>query len=63
MVEKTDALLNKGDVKLLSGFKDSAIVLGSAWGCDVLDTGAGGSEDVVDEWELRPRMLACRVAS
>lgn len=52
MVEEADALLDKGNAKLLSGLHNGIIVLGASWCSDVLDTRAVGTEHVVDEWEL-----------
>jgi hypothetical protein len=52
MVEKTDALLDKGDAELLGCLEDSLVVLGTGWSSDVLHTATAGSENVVDEWEL-----------
>jgi hypothetical protein len=52
VVEQTDGLLNKGDAQLLSGLEDGGVVLAAGRGGNVLDTGAGGAEDVVDEGEL-----------
>lgn len=59
MVEQTDALLNKGDAQLLSGLEDGGVVLAAGGGGNVLDTGAGGTEDVVDEGELGWMVSAC----
>ena len=51
-MEQTSTLLDERDTKLLGGIKDRAVVLRTAGCGDVLDTGAGGAEDVVDEGEL-----------
>lgn len=55
MVEETSALLNEDNTKLLGGLEDGAVVLATGGGSDVLDTGASGTEDVVDEGELMGR--------
>lgn len=52
VVEQTDTLLNEGDAQLLSSLEDGGIVLATSGGGDVLDTGAGSAEDVVNEGEL-----------
>lgn len=52
MVEQTDTLLDEGDTQLLGGLEDGGVVLAAGGGGNVLDTGAGGAEDVVDEGEL-----------
>jgi len=52
VVEQTSTLLNERDTKLLGSLEDRAVVLRTAGCSDVLDAGAGGSEDVVDEGEL-----------
>lgn len=51
-MEQTSTLLNERDTKLLGSLEDRAVVLRTAGCSDVLDAGAGGSEDVVDEGEL-----------
>ena len=53
VVEETDALLHEGDAQLLGRLEDGRVVLAAAGSGDVLDAGAGGAEDVVDEGELR----------
>lgn len=52
MVEQADALLDKDNSQLLSGLEDGTVVLATAGGGNVLDAGAGGAEDVVNEGEL-----------
>lgn len=52
VVEETNALLYKGDAKLLSSLEDGLIVLATSWSGDVLGPGLGGPVDVVDEGEL-----------
>jgi hypothetical protein len=52
VVEQTDTLLDEGDTQLLGGLEDGGVVLAAGGGGNVLDTGAGGAEDVVDEGEL-----------
>jgi len=59
-VEQTSTLLDERDTKFLGGLEDGAIVLRTAGCGDVLDAGAGGAEDVVDEGELFRQMLANR---
>ena len=59
MVEKTDTLLNKGDAQLLSSLEDGGVVLAASRGGNVLDARAGGTEDVVDEGELRWMVSGC----
>lgn len=56
MVEQTSVLLDKGNSQLLGRLEDGAVVLATAGGGDVVDAGAGCSEDVVDEGEL-PRLI------
>jgi hypothetical protein len=58
VVEQTDTLLNEGDSKLLGSLEDGGVVLAAGRGGNVLDTGAGGAEDVVDEGELGWRVSA-----
>lgn len=53
MVEQTDTLLDEGDAQLLGGLEDRGVVLAAGGGGNVLDTGAGSAEDVVDEGELQ----------
>lgn len=55
MMEKTSALLNKGNAELLRGLEDGDIVLAAAGSSNVLDTRAGGAEDVVDKRELEAK--------
>lgn len=52
MVEQTDTLLDEGDTQLLGGLEDGGVVLATGGGGNVLNTGAGGAEDVVDKGEL-----------
>lgn len=52
MVEQTDPLLDKDHAQLLSSLKDGAVVLAAGGGSNVLHTGAGGAENVVNEGEL-----------
>lgn len=52
MVEQASALLNEHNAKLLRSLEDGTVVLATAGGGDVLDTGAGSTEDVVNEGEL-----------
>lgn len=52
MVEQTSVLLDKGNAQVLGRLEDGAVVLAAAGGGDVVDAGAGCSEDVVDEGEL-----------
>jgi hypothetical protein len=52
VVEETDVLLDKGDAQLLGRLEDGHVVLATPRGGDVLDAGAGGTVDVVDEGEL-----------
>ena len=52
VVEQTDTLLDKGNTELLGSLKDRGIVLAAGGSGNVLDTRAGGTEDVVDEGEL-----------
>lgn len=51
VMEKTNVLLDKGDVELLGSGKDGLVVLAAGRGGNVLDTGAGSAEDVVDKGE------------
>ena len=52
MVEETSALLDESDAELLRGLEDGAVVLATTGGGNVLNTGAGGAEHIVDEGEL-----------
>jgi len=52
VVEQADTLLDEGDTQLLGGLEDGSVVLAARGGGNVLDTGAGGTENVVDEGEL-----------
>lgn len=52
MVEETGALLDEDNAELLRGLKDRAVILATTGGGNVLDTGAGGPENIVDEGEL-----------
>ena len=52
VVEEADVLLHKGDAQLLGRLEDGHVVLAASRGGDVLDAGAGGTVDVVDEREL-----------
>jgi hypothetical protein len=52
MMEETDALLNESDAELLSGLKDSRVILTASWRSDILNSRAAGTENIVDEWEL-----------
>ena len=52
MVEETSTLLDENNAKLLCSREDRAIVLTTAGSSDVLNAGAGCTEDVVDEGEL-----------
>ena len=52
MVEEPDVLLHKGDAQLLGRLEDGHVVLAASRGGDVLDAGASGTVDVVDEGEL-----------
>lgn len=52
MVEQTNSLLNKDHTQLLGSLEYGGVVLAACRGGDVLDTRAGGTEDVVDEGEL-----------
>lgn len=52
MVEQSDVLLNKGNAELLSSLKHGTVVLAAARGSNVLDAGARGAEDIVNEGEL-----------
>ena len=57
MVEQTGTLLDKHNAKLLRSLEDSTVILAATGGGDVLDTGAGGAEDVVNEGELLLRSV------
>ncbi len=57
VVEETNILLDKGDTQSLGRLENGTVVLAAAGGGNVLDTGAGGAEDVVDEGELDERGL------
>lgn len=61
-MEQTDTLLNEGNAQLLSGLEDGSVVLAAGGGGNVLDTRAGGAEDVVDEGELG-RMISAYSSS
>jgi hypothetical protein len=52
VVEQTDTLLDKGDTQLLGGLENGRVVLATGGGGNVLDTGTGSAEHVVDEGEL-----------
>ena len=52
VVEQTGVLLDEGDAELLSGLEDGTVVLGTAGSRNVLDAGASGAVDIVDEGEL-----------
>lgn len=52
MVEEPNVLLDKGNAQLLGRVEDGLVVLATCGGSDVLDSGAVGAEDVVDEGEL-----------
>ena len=52
MVEQTGVLLDEGDTELLSGLEDGAVVLATTGSGNVLDTGASGAVNIVDEGEL-----------
>ena len=53
VMEQPGALLDKRNAQFLGRLEDRAVVLASAGRGDVLGAGAGGTEDVVDEGELR----------
>lgn len=53
VMEQADVLLHKGDAELLSGGEDKLVILRTAGGGDVLDTGASSTVDVINEGELR----------
>ena len=52
VVEQTGVLLDEGDAELLGGLENGTVVLATAGGGNVLDAGASGAVDVVDEGEL-----------
>jgi hypothetical protein len=52
VVEKTNALLNKGDTELLRGFEDRCVILASSWCSNVFGTRSSGAVDIVNKWEL-----------
>lgn len=52
MVEQTSVLLDEGDAKLLGGLEDRTVVLAATGGGNVLDAGARGAIDIVNEGEL-----------
>lgn len=52
MVEQPDVLLHKRDAEFLCRRKDSRVVLAASWRRDVLGSGPGSPEHVVDEREL-----------
>lgn len=52
VVEQPCALLDKRNTQLFSRLEDRAVVLATAGGRDVFSSGAGSTEDVVDEGEL-----------
>ena len=45
-------LFHKSDAELLGSAEDSAVVLATSRGGNVLDARAGNAEDIVDEGEL-----------
>jgi len=52
VMEESSVLLHKSDAELLGSAEDSAVVLATGGGSNVLDPGAGNAEDIVDEGEL-----------
>ena len=52
VVEQARVLLDDGDAELLGCAEDRAVVLAARRGGNVLDAGAGGTEDVVDKGDL-----------
>lgn len=56
-------LLHEGDTELLGGREDELVILRTARSGDVLDAGASGAVDVVDEGELFVIVSAKKISS